>query len=93
MIISSGKATELKTKAAALASLVVVLVGQGLLAGTVTDFVPSLPDWLEVGAYGLIASGVTWLGGYFRSNVAGKLSESTIKAVQEELARRAAKRV
>ena len=87
-ILSSGRATELKVKAAAIAVLIVTVVGQGLLAGTVTDFVPQLPDVLEVAAYGLIASGVAWLAGFQKKNVEGKLSQSTIDAVEAELHRR-----
>jgi len=87
-ILSSGRATELKVKAAALAVLIASIIGQGLLAGTVTDFVPGLPDFLEVGAYSLIASGVAWLAGFQKKNVEGKLSQSTIDAVEAELKRR-----
>lgn len=80
--------TELKVKASALAVLAVSLVGQGLLAGTVTDYVPQLPDFLEVGAYSLIASGIAWLAGFCTKNVAGKLAPSTMEAVQREVGKR-----
>lgn len=78
-------ATEAKTKASALAVLIVGLIGQGILAGTVTDFVPKLPDFLEVGAYSAIAAGAAWIVGYVKKSVAGKLSQSTLDAARREV--------
>ena len=80
--------TEAKVKASALGVLVVSLVGQSLLAGTVTDFVPKLPDFLEVGAYSVIAAGAAWLAGYVKKNVVGKLAQSTIDAARKEVGKR-----
>lgn len=82
-------ATELKVKAGALAALAVSVIGTTLLTSTVTDFVPSLPDALEVAAYSLINAGLVWLAGWRARNVAGKLAPSTIEAVEEELRQRA----
>ena len=81
--------TELKVKAAALTALAVSVLGTSFLAGTVTDFVPALPDLLEVPAYSLIASGLVWLAGFKTKNVDGKLAPSTIEAVRRELNKRA----
>lgn len=80
--------TELKVKAAALAALVTTLVGASLLAGQVTDFVPVLPDWLEVPAYSLIEAGLVFLAAYRKKNVAGKLAPSTVAAAEAEVRRR-----
>lgn len=77
--------TEAKVKAGALMALAVGLIGQGLLAGTVTDYVPALPDFVEVPAYSLIASALVWIAGFVRSSVAGKLAPSTVAAVEAEL--------
>jgi hypothetical protein len=75
---------ELKVKSAAWAALLVTLAGETILGTTVTDFVPSLPDWLEVPAYSLITSGVVFLAAFRRKNVAGKLAPSTIEAAEAE---------
>ncbi len=80
--------TEAKVKSAAFAVLIVAVIGQGVLAGTVTDYVPSLPDVLEVPAYSLIASAVAWVAGFVKRNVSGKLAPSTIEAVEVELRKR-----
>lgn len=79
------RVTEAKTKASALAVLAVALIGQGVLAGTVTDYVEKLPDAFEVGAYSLILAVIAWLAGWAKSSVAGKLAPSTITAVQETI--------
>lgn len=68
-------------------ALVVGLVGQGTLAGTVTDYVPSLPDFIEVPAYSLIATALVWLAGFVKKNT-GSLAPSTVEAVESELRRR-----
>ena len=80
--------TEAKVKASALGVLVVSLVGQSLLAGTVTDYIPSLPDALEVSAYSLVAAGSAWLFGFIKKNVEGKLAQSTIDAARKEVGKR-----
>lgn len=77
--------TEVKVKAGALAALAASVIGTSLLAGTVTDFVPNLPDALEVAAYSLINAGIVWLAGFRARSVAGKLAPSTIEAAEREL--------
>lgn len=78
-------ATEVKVKAAAVAALAVSLAGTALL----TNFdVAILPDWAEVIGYSLVNAGLVWLAGFRTRNVAGKLSPSTIEAVEAELHRR-----
>lgn len=77
--------TEVKVKAGALAALAASVIGTSLLAGTVTDFVPSLPDAMEVAAYSLINAGIVWLAGFRARSVAGKLAPSTIEAAEREL--------
>lgn len=83
--------TEVKVKAGALAALAVSVIGTSVLAGTVTDFVPNLPDVLEVAAYSLINAGLVWLVGFRARSVAGKLSPSTQAALETELQRRVGK--
>lgn len=78
---------ELKVKAAAWAALLLTLAGETVLASTVTDFVPALPDVLEVPAYSLIASAVVWLAGFRTRNVEGRLAPSTVEAAQKEFGR------
>lgn len=79
-------ATELKVKAAALASLAGGLVVNGILAGTVTDFVShSIPDIFEVGALSIVQAAAVFVTGYVTKNVAGKLAPSTVTAVTEWL--------
>jgi len=80
--------TEAKVKAGAFGVLVVALVGQSLLAGTVTDYIPQLPDALEVTAYSLVAAGASWFGGWIKRSVSGKLSQSTIDAARAEVGKR-----
>lgn len=78
-------ATEVKVKAAAVAALAASLAGTALL----TNFdVAILPDWAEVIGYSLVNAGLVWLAGFRTRNVAGKLSPSTIEAVEAELHRR-----
>jgi hypothetical protein len=81
----SKTVTEAKTKASAFTVLVVALVGQSLLAGTVTDFIPKLPDSLEVTGYSLVAAGAAWFGGWIKKSVSGKLAQSTIDAARREV--------
>jgi hypothetical protein len=78
---------ELKVKAAAWAALLLTLAGESLLAGTVTDFVPSLPDWVEVPAYSLITAATVFLAGFRTRNVTGRLSPSTVEAAEKEFKR------
>jgi hypothetical protein len=73
---------EAKVKASALATFVVTLVGTTWLATTATDFVPQLPDLLEAPAYAVIAAGISFLAGYRKSNVEGRLSPSTLEAAE-----------
>jgi hypothetical protein len=77
--------TELKVKGAAFATFVVSLLGQAFLATTATDFVSALPDWVEVPAYSLLLTAVTWVAGYSTRNKPSDLSPSTITAVREWL--------
>lgn len=80
--------TELKVKASAFAALAVSLIGTTILGTTVTDYVPQLPDLIEAPAYSAIAAAIVWLAGFRTRNVAGKLSPSTIEAVEAEVRRR-----
>lgn len=79
-------AAELKVRAAALAALAGGLVINGILAGTVTDFVSQkVPDIFEVGALSIVQAAIVYVTGYVTKNVAGKLAPSTIDAVNEWL--------
>lgn len=77
--------TEIKVKAASYATFAVALVALTFLGTTATDYVHSLPDWLEVPAYSLLGTAVTWASGYYTRNKPEALSESTIRAAQEWL--------
>lgn len=77
--------TELKVKASAFAALAVSLIGTTMLTQFNADF---LPDLIEAPAYSLAAAGIVWFAGFRTRNVAGKLSPSTIEAVEAEVRRR-----
>lgn len=76
--------TELKVKAASLATFVAALAAQTFLASTATDYVHALPDWLEVPAYSLLLTAVTYVSGYATRNKPAHLAPSTITAVQRQ---------
>ena len=83
--------TEIKVKAASYATFAVALVALTFLGATATDYVHALPDWLEVPAYSLLGTLVTFVSGYYTRNKPNALSESTILAVQEWLRDKAPK--
>jgi hypothetical protein len=78
--------TELKVKAASWGTFLAGLVGLTFLGTTATDYVHALPDWLEVPAYSLLGTAVTWVAGYTQRTRPANLSDSTIAAVQSWLA-------
>jgi hypothetical protein len=84
--------TEIKVKAASYATFAMTLVGLAFLGTTATDFVHALPDWLEVPAYSLLTTAVTFVSGYSTKSKPTALSESTIAAAQVWLSRRFARR-
>lgn len=79
--------TELKVKAASYATFAVTLVGLTFLGTTATDYVHALPDWLEVPAYSVLTTAVTFVSGYSTKSKPTALSESTIAAAQVWLAK------
>ncbi len=83
------KKTELKVRAASWASFLASLAGLTLLTSTVTDAVPALPDWLEVPAYALVSSAITWLAGCNTRTKPDNLSPSTVEALKEWMRKRA----
>lgn len=85
---ASGK-VEAKVWAATWGAFLASLAGLTLLQSTVTDMVPSLPDWLESPAYALVASAVTLVSGYVKRSKPAQLSESTVEAIREWMRKRA----
>ena len=77
--------TEIKVKAASYATFAASLVALAFLGTTATDYVSALPDWLEVPAYSLLGSLVTFVSGYYTKSRPEALSESTIIAAQKWL--------
>ena len=75
---------EAKVKAASLGAFVLGLAVNGFLAGTATDFVHGLPDWLEVAGLGAIQGAGVFVTGWLKSNT-GALSPSTYAKVEEYL--------
>jgi hypothetical protein len=76
--------TEAKVKAASLAAFVLGLIVNGFLAGTATDFVHDLPDWLEVAGLGAIQGAGVFVAGWVKANT-GALSPSTYEKVEAYL--------
>lgn len=81
---TSGK-TELKVKAAAYATFAATAVLLSFLGTTATDYVHALPDWLEVPAYSLLLSAITFVSGYATKSKPDSLSASSLAAAQEWL--------
>lgn len=77
--------TEIKVKAASYATFAVSLVALAFLGTTATDYVHALPDWLEVPAYSLLGTLVTFVSGYYTRSKPEALSESTLLAAQKWL--------
>jgi hypothetical protein len=77
----SGK-TEVKVKAATIGAYLASTAGLVFLANTATDFVESLPDWLETIVYPVIPAAITFLAGYQAKSKAGSLARSTIDAAR-----------
>lgn len=84
--------TEIKVKAASYATFAFLLVAQTFLATTATDYVSALPDWLEVPAYSLLGTAVTYVAGYAARSKLNNLSPSTIDAAKRYLEQRMPKR-
>ncbi len=80
--------TEIKVKAASYATFAASLVALAFLGTTATDYVSALPDWLEVPAYSILGTAVTFVSGYYTRSKPTALSESTIIAVQKWLRER-----
>lgn len=81
--IDKGK-MELKVKASAAASYLASLAGLTAL-GTVTDYVESLPDQIEVLVYPFVPALVSLAAGYLKRNRPGLISQSTREAVEKML--------
>jgi hypothetical protein len=81
----SASRTEWKVRAAALATYLVSLAGVTLLDTTVTDYVHSLPDWLESVVYPMVPALGALLAGRAARTKPDYLSPSTVTAVQEWL--------
>lgn len=79
---SASGATETKTWAATFAAFIVSLAGLTLLSSVDTDMIKSLPDWMETGAYSLIAGATVWLTSYNTAHKPGKLSLSALRAAR-----------
>lgn len=81
--------TEWKVKVASYGTFFASLAGTALLTTTVTDLVHALPDWAEVIIYPSVLGAVSWLSGRAAKTKPEKLSQSTIDAVQDWIAKRA----
>jgi len=86
---SPSKKTEWKVRAATWAAFLSSLAGITALQATVTDMVPTLPDWLETPAYSLLIAAATWLAGYNTRTRPDSVSESTRDAIAEWMRRHA----
>jgi hypothetical protein len=77
--------TELKVRAAALATFLVTLAGSIFLSTTATDYVHALPDWLENIIYPALVAGISLLSGRATRTRPDYLSPSTVEAVESWL--------
>jgi len=77
--------TEIKVKAASYATFFMALAGLTFLGTTATDYVHALPDWIEVPAYSLLTTAVTFVSGYYTRSKPSALSDSTIEAARKWL--------
>lgn len=81
-------ATELKVRVAAAATFVATLAGWVLLeSDAVTDLVHRLPDPVQPVGAAFVLAGVAWFSGRVKRNKPEYISDSTIEAVRERLAR------
>ncbi len=87
-LLPGSKKTELKVKAAATATYLLGVAAASFLAGTATDFVHTLPDWLESIAYPAVLAAGTWVAGRTTSSSKDALAPSTIEAAKEWLQQR-----
>lgn len=80
--------TEMKVKAAALATFIGTIAGWALLeSNEVAELVDRLPLPLQPIGAGLVLAGVAWFSGRAKRNVPEYLGQSTIEAVEERLRR------
>ena len=81
-MLNKTSRTEIKVRAAALATFAVTTVGGILLQTSATEWAKDLPVWLQVPASALILSGVSWLAGRQAKSRPDYLSPSTIAAAE-----------
>lgn len=77
--------TEWKVKAATYGTFFATLAGSVALSTTVTDYVESLPDWLENIIYPSVVAVTAWLSGRAARTRPDELSPSTVEAVERWL--------
>lgn len=73
---------EWKTKASGIATYLACLAGLAWLADSSTDFVHTLPDWLEAPAYALVPAVAALLAGYVAKHKPDALSASAVQALR-----------